>query len=318
MWVEPWLLAAALAVEACVGYPQALYARISHPVVWMGRLIETLERRWNDPARSDVARRMLGIAAMIIVAGSAGALGYVIQASAQQLPFGAVVVVLVATAGLAQRSLYVHVRGVLQPLARNDLPAARVAVAKIVGRDTADLTPAAVAAAAIESLAESFNDGIVAPAFWLAVGGLPGLFAYKALNTADSLIGHREPRWRMFGWAAARADDAVNLIPARLAGVLIVVAGRGGLRIMLRDASRHASPNAGWPEAAMAGALRVRLGGAATYDGVPHERPTFGDGRGPDTGDLGRALHIYLTSCVLLSALALVAAACLRGLSGAT
>jgi adenosylcobinamide-phosphate synthase len=318
MWVEPWLPAAALAVEACVGYPQALYVRISHPVVWMGRLIEALERRWNDPARSDVVRRMLGIAAMIIVAGSAGALGYVIQASAQQLPFGAVVVVLVATAGLAQRSLYVHVRDVLQPLVRNDLPAARAAVAKIVGRDTADLTSSGVAAAAIESLAESFNDGIVAPAFWLAVGGLPGLFAYKALNTADSLIGHREPRWRMFGWAAARADDAVNLIPARLAAILIVVAGRGGLRVMVRDASRHASPNAGWPEAAMAGALRVRLGGAATYDGVVHERPTFGEGRCPDTGDLGRALQIYLASCVLLAALALAAAACLGGLSGAT
>jgi adenosylcobinamide-phosphate synthase len=318
MSVEPWLPAAALAVEACVGYPQALYARISHPVVWIGRLIETLERRWNDPTRSDVARRMLGIAAMIIVAGSAGALGYVIQASAQQLPFGTVVVVLVATVGLAQRSLYVHVRDVLQPLVRNDLPAARAAVAKIVGRDTASLTPSGVAAAAIESLAESFNDGIVAPAFWLAVGGLPGLFAYKALNTADSLIGHREPRWRMFGWAAARADDAINLIPARLAGVLIVAAGGGGLRIMWRDASRHASPNAGWPEAAMAGALRVRLGGAATYDGVLHERPNFGEGRAADTGDLGRALQIYLASCVLLAALALAAAACLRGLSGAT
>lgn len=308
MSVEPWLPAAALALEACVGYPQALYVRISHPVVWMGRLIETLERRWNDPTRSDVVRRMLGIAAMTIVAGSAGAMGYLIQASAQQLPFGAIVVVLVATAGLAQRSLYVHVRDVLQPLVRNDLPAARAAVAKIVGRDTADLTPSGVAAAAIESLAESFNDGIVAPAFWLAVGGLPGLFAYKALNTADSLIGHREPRWQMFGWAAARADDVANLIPARLAAVLIVVAGGGGSRVMWRDASRHASPNAGWPEAAMAGALRVQLGGAATYDGARHERPIFGTGRSADAGDLGRALRIYLVSCALLGALALALA----------
>lgn len=308
MSVEPWLPAAALAVEACVGYPQALFARISHPVVWIGRLIETLERRWNDPTHSDFARRMLGMVAMIIVAGSAGAVGYAIQASAQQLSFGAVVMVLVATAGLAQRSLYMHVRDVLQPLTRNDLPAARAAVSKIVGRDTVDLTSSAVAAAAMESLAESFNDGIVAPAFWLAVGGLPGLFAYKALSTADSLIGHREPRWRMFGWAVARADDAVNLIPARLAGLLIVIAGGGGLRVMWRDAPRHASPNAGWPEAAMAGALRVQLGGAATYDGVLHERPIFGAGRDPDTGDLGRALQIYLASCALLLALALALA----------
>lgn len=308
MPVEAWLPAAVLAVEACFGYPQALYARISHPVVWIGRLIETLERRWNQPTRSNVLRRTLGIVATIIVAGGAGAVGYAIQASARELPFGAVAVVLIATAGLAQRSLFTHLRDVLQPLARTDLPAARAAVAKIVGRDTADLTPSGVAAAAIESLAESFNDGIVAPAFWLAAGGLPGLFAYKALNTADSLIGHRESRWRMFGWAAARADDAANLIPARLAGLLIVVAGGGGWRVMWRDASRHASPNAGWPEAAMAGALRVQLGGAATYDDVVHERPIFGAGPHPDAGDLSHALQIYLESCALLWALALALA----------
>jgi adenosylcobinamide-phosphate synthase len=305
MPVEAWLPAGALAMEACFGYPQALYARIAHPVVWIGKLIEALERRWNDPARSDVVRRMLGIVATTIVAGSAGAAGYAIQAGAGELSFGAVAVVLIATAGLAQRSLYVHVRNVLQPLAHGDLPAAREAVSKIVGRDTAQLTSSAVAAAAIESLAESFNDGVVAPAFWLAVGGLPGLFAYKALNTADSLIGHREPRWRMFGWAAARADDVVNLVPARLAGLLIVVAGGGGLRVMWRDAARHASPNAGWPEAAMAGALRAQLGGAATYDGVLHERPIFGAGRHPEPGDLQRSLRIYVRSCALLWALAL-------------
>ena len=199
---ELWLPAAALAVEACVGYPQALYARIAHPVVWIGKLIETLERRWNDPARSNAARKALGIVTMTIVAGSAGAVGYAIQIGARQLPFGTIIVVLVATMGLAQRSLYSHVRDVLRPLARDDISAARDAVAKIVGRDTAQLTSSGVSAAAIESLAESFNDGIVAPAFWLAVGGLPGLFMYKALNTADSLIGHREPRWRAFGWAA--------------------------------------------------------------------------------------------------------------------
>jgi adenosylcobinamide-phosphate synthase len=305
MPVEPWLPAAALAVEACIGYPQALYARIAHPVVWIGTLIETLERRWNDPARSDIVRRMLGIVATIIVAGSAGVVGYAIQASARELPFGSVVIALIATAGLAQRSLYVHVRDVLRPLMRDDLPAARAAVSKIVGRDTAQLTPSGVSAAAIESLAESFNDGIVAPVFWLAAGGLPGLFAYKALNTADSLIGHREPRWRMFGWAAARADDVANLLPARLAGLLIVVAGGGGFGVMWRDASKHASPNAGWPEAAMAGALRVQLGGAATYEGVLHQRPMFGAGRHPDTGDLQRAVRIYLGSCALLWALAL-------------
>lgn len=308
MTAEIWLPAAALALEACIGYPRALYARIAHPVVWIGKLIEALERRWNDPSRSDAGRRALGVVTMTIVAGSAAAVGYAIQTSAQQLPFGIVIVVLVATVGLAQRSLYTHVRDVLRPLVRDDLPAAREAVSKIVGRDTTPLTSSGVAAAAVESLAESFNDGIVAPAFWLAIGGLPGLFAYKALNTADSLIGHREPRWRAFGWAAARADDLANLIPARIAGLLIVLAGGGGLRVMWNDAPRHASPNAGWTEAAMAGALGVELGGAASYEGVMHERPLFGTGRRPDSTDLARALQIYLEACALLWALALASA----------
>lgn len=305
MPVEAWLLSAALAVEACFGYPQALYTRISHPVVWIGRLIETLERRWNDAARSDVIRRALGAVTMLIVVGGAGAIGYVVQISAAQVPLGMLLVALIATAGLAQRSLYIHVRDVLHPLLHDDLEGARTAVARIVGRDTAELTRTGVAAAAVESLAESFNDGVVAPAFWLAIGGLPGLFAYKALNTADSLIGHREPRWRMFGCAAARADDAANLLPARLAGLLIVIAGGGGLRVMLRDASKHASPNAGWPEAAMAGALSVQLGGPATYDGAIHDRPLFGAGPCPDVDDLADGLRIYLKACALLWALAL-------------
>src|SRR5688500_6246237 len=308
MSAEIWVPAAALAVEACIGYPRALYTRIAHPVVWIGKLIEALEHRWNDPSRSESGRRALGVVTTTIVAGSAAAVGYAIQSSAQQLQFGIFIVVLVATVGLAQRSLYTHVRDVLRPLARDDLPAAREAVSKIVGRDTTQLTSPGVAAAAIESLAESLNDGIVAPAFWLAIGGLPGLFANKALNTADSLIGHREPRWRAFGWAAARADDLANLIPARLAGLLVVLAGGGGLRVMWNDAPRHASPNAGWTQAAMAGALGVELGGPASYEGVMHERPSFGTGRRPDSTDLARAMQTYLEACALLWALALASA----------
>jgi adenosylcobinamide-phosphate synthase len=179
-------------------------------------------------------------------------------------------------------------------------------VAQIVGRDTSGLDESGVAAAALESLAESFNDGVVAPAFWFFLGGLPGLFAYKALNTADSLIGHREPRWRMFGWAAARADDLANLIPARIAGALLALAGGGGLLVMFRDAPKHASPNAGWPEAAMAGALGVRLGGPTAYDGVLHDRPVFGVGGSPAISDLARGLRIYIIACGLLWLLATV------------
>jgi len=193
------------------------------------------------------------------------------------------------------------VEAVRQPLGRGDLAAARTAVSRVVGRDVAALDETGVATAALETLAESFNDGVVAPAFWLAIGGLPGLYAYKALNTADSLIGHKESRWRAFGWASARADDLLNLIPARIAGGLIALAGRGGWRTMLHDAPKHASPNAGWPEAAMAGALHVRLGGPAVYDGDALHRPTFNAGAPPPiSDDLSRGLTIYRNACILL------------------
>ncbi len=185
-------------------------------------------------------------------------------------------------------------------LTSGGLDDARVAVGKIVGRDTATLSASEVSAAAIESLAESFNDAVVAPAFWLWVGGLPGLLAYKTLNTADSMIGHREPRWRAFGWAAARLDDVANFVPARIAGSLLAAAGAGGFRVMWRDAPKHASPNAGWPEAAAAGALGLRLGGPASYDGVMHPRPQFGDGAIPQATDLRRALTLYKKGCLAL------------------
>jgi adenosylcobinamide-phosphate synthase len=210
---------------------------------------------------------------------------------------------LVASVGLAQRSLFVHVKNVLDALRTGDLAVARQRVSLIVGRDTQRLDASGVSAAALESLAESFNDGIVAPAFWFILGNIPGLFAYKVINTADSLIGHKEERWRAFGWAAARIDDVANLVPARIAGTLLVTAGFGGLRVMLKDASKHASPNAGWPEAAMAGALGVRLGGATTYDGVLHERPVFGTGPTPGVLDLARGLRTYVIACLLLWAL---------------
>ena len=235
-----------------------MYARIAHPVVWIGKLIETLELRWNSPARSVATRRALGILTMLIVAGTAGAVGYAIQIGARQLPFGMIIVVLVATLGLAQRSLYSHVRDVLRRLAGDDLCAARAAVSKIVGRDTAQLTSSGVSAAAVESLAESFNDGIVAPAFWLAVGGLPGLFAYKALNTADSH--DRSPRAalariRLGGCARRRRRESHSRAPRRTPDR---PCGRWRIaRDVARRASSHASPNAGWPEAAMAGALEV-------------------------------------------------------------
>ncbi len=288
------LALAALATEALVGYPDRLHRRLPHPVTGLGAMIDTGERLLNRPGRSPGMRRAGGVATVIATAGVAALAGL----AASRLPGPAPV--LAATLGLAQRSLHDHVAAVARALEAGDLAQARTAVRRIVGRDTAALDASGVAAAAIESLAESFNDGVVAPAVWLALGGLPGLYVYKAVNTADSLIGHKEPRWKDFGWAAARSDDLMNLAPARLAGALIAIAGGGGWSVMRRDARRHASPNAGWPEAAMAGALGVRLGGPVAYDGVMTDRPTFGDGPAPGPADLRRSFDLYMRACGLL------------------
>lgn len=293
------LLLAALMLEACVGYPRVLIATIGHPVIWMGRVLDACERVWNNPRAHAFTRRLLGIVTVLLIVALAAGAGYGISQLADQIRYGTVLVVVVATAGLAQRSLYEHVRDVLMALRATDLRHAREMVGRIVSRDTANLHAEEVSAAAIESLAESFNDAVVAPAFWFLVAGLPGLFAYKAINTADSMIGHKEERWRHFGWAAARVDDVANLIPARLAGLLLACSAGRGFQTMWRDASKHASPNAGWPEAALAGALDVRLGGPASYDGVVHMRPQFGDGANARVGDLPRALTVYKRACAL-------------------
>lgn len=292
----PWVVVLALGLDAALGYP----AGLKHPVAWPAALIEDLERRWNQPTVSDGRRRASGVALVVLLVLAAASLGAVIQGLLGSSLPALTLVAVIATTGLAQRSLHDHVGAVLAPLRAGDLPAARAAVGRIVGRDTETLDAEGVAAAALESLAESFNDGVVAPAFWLLVGGLPGLFIYKSVNTADSLVGHREPRWRAFGWASARTDDLLNLIPARLAGALIALAGGRGWRIMLRDARKHASPNAGWPEAAMAGTLGVQLGGEVRYDGVATARPTFGEGARPVVADLARGLHLYRRACFLL------------------
>ena len=295
-----WVVVLALGLEAALGYPAWLHRLAPHPVAWPAAVIAGLERRWNHPTLTDSRRRLLGVAVVVVLVGSAGLLGAALQGLLNGSLAGLAIIALLATVGLAQRSLHQHVAAVLAPLRAGDLPAARATVGMIVGRDTANLDAEEITAAALESLAESFNDGVVAPAFWLLVGGLPCLFAYKCVNTADSLIGHREPRWRMFGWAAARTDDLMNLIPARLAGALIVLAGARGWRVMRRDARLHASPNAGWPEAAMAGALGVRLGGEARYDGVAMARPIFDGGPPPVAADLARGLTLYRRACILL------------------
>jgi adenosylcobinamide-phosphate synthase len=292
---DPLLLA--LIGEAAIGYPAALFAAVGHPVTWVGTAIAALDRGWNcgGPTR----RRVAGIAVVTLLIAGAAATGWIITALATD-GWGWIAIALIATTGLAQRSLDDHVRAVARPLRLGDLGAARAAVARIVGRDSDALDETGIAVAATESLAESFCDGVVAPAFWFLIAGLPGLFACKVINTADSMIGHRDDRYRWFGWAAARADDVVNWLPARLSGVLIAIAGGGGLAVMWRDARHHVSPNGGWPEAAMAGALARRLGGPVSYGGEPAMRAWLGDGPLPTAADLDRALGIYRRACLLL------------------
>jgi len=241
----------------------------------------------------------MGVAAVGVIIAVSGGIGWAVMAALDD-GWAVILLVLAATTGLAQRSLHDHVAAVVRPLAAGDLPAARVAVSAIVGRDTQALDENGVSVAAIESLAESFCDGVVAPAFWFLVAGLPGLLICKAINTADSMIGHRDARYRDFGWAAARADDLMMLVPARLSGLLLAAAGRGGLAVMWRDAGKHASPNGGWPEAAMAGVLGRRLGGPVSYESEPSDRAWLGDGPAPDVADLARALALCRHACLLL------------------
>jgi len=297
----------AIIIDAAIGWPAPLYARIGHPVGGFARMIGWAETRWNRPTLSGTGRRAAGVVTIVSLIGIAVAVALAATSVARWIlgPMAWIAIALMAAPGLAIRSLYDHVVPVARALETSDLEAARARVAMIVGRDVATLDEAGVARAAIESLAESVCDGVVAPLFWLLVAGLPGLWAYKAINTADSLIGHREARWRAFGWAAARTDDVANLIPARISGVLLCLAGLGGWRTMWRDAGNHASPNAGWPEAAMAGALGLRLAGPIAYDGIFTAKPYIGDGSTHVSAtDLRAALGIYRRACILLLVIA--------------
>jgi adenosylcobinamide-phosphate synthase len=214
----------AMLIELCVGYPSALHRAIGHPVTWIGRLIAWLDRTLNRETATAPMRRVAGVAAILILPAVVGVLAVLVQSLLLRLPFGLLAAALVASTFVAQRSLHRHVADVAAALETGGVAAGRQAVGHIVGRDTDALDAAGVARAAIESLAENFSDAIVAPVFWLAIGGLPGAALYKAINTADSMIGHRTPRYEAFGWAAARLDDLVNLPASRLSALLLVTA----------------------------------------------------------------------------------------------
>jgi adenosylcobinamide-phosphate synthase len=288
----------ALALDAMIGWPDGLYRRISHPVVWLGWLIAALDRRWNRDAHR-IAR---GVLAALVVIGATLIPAALLTWALAPLPFGAVALGVLAWPLVATRSLYDHVAAVARPLAQGDISAAKSAVAMIVGRDLDD-RPEPIARAALESLAENASDGVVAPVLWAAIAGLPGIAAYKAINTLDSMIGHMSPRHALFGRFAARLDDLVNLPAARLTGLLFIAAAWSGKawRVMRRDARRHRSPNAGWPEAAMAGALGVRLSGPRSYAGVETPEPWLNaEARDPGAADLMRGLRLYRRAMVLL------------------
>jgi adenosylcobinamide-phosphate synthase len=312
------ILIVALLVEGAVGYPDRLFAVIRHPVVWIGMVISGLDRTLNRPDRSFMWRKVAGVFALLVLIVVCVVPAVAMAVWLRGLSWGWVVEAVLASTLLASRSLRTFVAAVPAALRAGGLDAGRDAVRHIVGRNPASLDAAAVSRAAVESLAENFADGVVAPAFWLALFGLPGIVAYKAINTADSMIGHLTPRHSAFGWASARLDDLVNLPASRLAGLLIAAAAwtipgarpHGAIRAMRRDAARHRSPNAGWPEAAMAGALGLRLGGPRVYGDVRVDDAWMGRGRarlGPD--DIDRAIALYRRTVVLLWATATAAAA---------
>jgi adenosylcobinamide-phosphate synthase len=310
-----WLLAAALAIDFVVGDPAALWRRVPHPVAIIGWVIGGSDTVLNRSSLPFWLRRALGIVVVLFIVAAAVTGGIYLERWLAGLRWGWVAGLIIATVLLAARSLYDHVAAVAAALDEG-IDAARVAVARIVGRDPASLDEPRIARAAIESLAENFSDGVVAPAFWFAVLGLPGLLAYKAINTADSMIGHLDARHEAFGWAAARLDDLLNLPASRLSGLLIALAapfggGRTGasLRVMVADAGKHRSPNAGWPEAAMAAALGLALAGPRRYAGVIVADPFVNERGRLDavSADIWQALRIYVGANAALLAIVVIA-----------
>ena len=318
------LTLAALLIDAVVGYPDRLVRSIGHPVSWIGRLIGALERYCNRDSTEPVQRRALGIITLLLVVTVVAVAAFVIERGLLLLPFGVIGVAFLASALIAQRSLHEHVADVADALEKTGAEGGREAVSHIVGRDTEALDEAGVARAAIESLAENFSDGVVAPVFWMLIAGLPGAAVYKAINTADSMIGHRTPRYQAFGWSAARLDDLVNLPASRLSALLIIAAAAvtksasaaAAWQAVRRDARHHRSPNAGYPEAAMAGALGLALAGPRNYGGVRVDDALMGDKRrAADANDIRAALGLYrradgiLIAFVAMLAIAFIATA---------
>lgn len=297
------LLLIALVIEACVGE----FRRLPHPIRVIGAVIGWFDRKLNRQQRSEVDRAIRGALVVVIMVGMAGTVGWGVSWLTQHYDFGWTVEMLGLIALLAGRGLYDSVNKVGKAL-KLDLPSAREAVSRIVGRDPDRLDESGVARAAIETTAENFCDGVVAPVFWYALFGFPGILIYKTVNTMDSMIGYMSPKYRAFGMTAARLDDVLNLIPARLSGLFIAAAAlfvptasaADALKVMLRDAGKHKSMNAGWPEGAAAGALGLALAGPRKYPDISTDDAWIGDGS-PAAGvrDIGRMLYLYVVASLI-------------------
>jgi len=303
-----FMLFMALALDAVLGEMPWLFRWLPHPVVVMGRTIGRLDKRLNKPAIPEADRKARGVVLVALMVAGALAAGGAVAFVARAVPHAWLLEVLVAATLIAQRGLFDHVDDVARALEHKGLEAGRYAVSRIVGRDPQSLDEHGVARAAIESLAENFSDAVVAPVFWYLLLGLPGLMLYKAVNTLDSMVGYRNDKYRAFGWASARLDDVLNLVPARLAGFILAFAalfaakGRplSALRTMFADARHHKSPNSGWPEAAMAGALDLALGGPRKYPGLVVDEKWIGQGRArAGVADIDRALHLFSAACLI-------------------
>ena len=300
---------AALIFERLVGYPDWLYKMVRHPVVWIGALISILDRILNREKLRPDSRRVKGAFALFIVI-------FVVQIIAVFISFflrlfvgGLLIEAVLASTMLAQKSLRDFVEEVGKALGES-VEKGRAAVSHIVGRDPSQLSESKVAKAAVESLAENTADGVIAPLFWMMLFGLPGAALYKAINTADSMVGYRNEKYMDFGWASAKLDDLVNYLASRLCGFLFVATGclrqkwsaKQAYQVMMRDAGNHVSPNAGWPEAAMAGALDLKLGGPRSYEGQHVDLATMGHGRDFLTKtDIKIAVEFFRWSMTLLA-----------------
>ena len=313
LFSRPESLLLSLALDAVFGDPEALNRRQLHPVQLIGRVIAWADLRFNLESDTPGRRRNAGAWTTAGLLAGALILGHLVQALLLALPLGWLWLAIVMSTLIAQKSLYQHVAAVASGLETGGLGGGRLAVSRIVGRDPEALDQSGVSRAAIESLAENFSDGVVAPVFWAALFGLPGLLAYKVINTADSMIGHKTQRHLHFGWAAARLDDLLNLIPARLSGLVVwtaswILSGAnpgGTWRAMRRDARHHRSPNAGWPEAAFAGALGLAIAGPRVYHGERVDDHWMNEGGRPHAAapDIRMALRLFVRACWVQAAL---------------